>query len=177
LPNIRRKKKSETLGIALNAAITFAGIILLGFIYSFSQNQLHDGVQIKSNISSTPSQPILAKDIYIQNPVENIKVEVLNGCGVSSLAAKTTDFLRTKQIDVIMSDNADHHNYEKTLIIQRNEKVKSLKKIVEAFGIYIKDSTRVQILPDESLGVDVTVILGQDYTSFAELNNYISAKY
>jgi hypothetical protein len=76
-----------------------------------------------------------------------------------------------------MSDNADHHNYEKTLIIQRNEKVKSLKKIVEAFGIYIKDSTRVQILPDESLGVDVTVILGQDYTSFAELSNYISAKY
>ena len=76
-----------------------------------------------------------------------------------------------------MSDNADHHNYEKTLIIQRNEKVKSLKKIVEAFGIYIKDSTRVQVLPDESLGVDVTVILGQDYTSFAELSDYISAKY
>ena len=163
--------------MALNAAITFAGIILLGFIYSFSQNQLHDGVQIKTTISDTPSQPILAKDIYIQNPIEDIKVEVLNGCGVYALAAKTTAFLRTKQIDVINSDNADHHNYEKTLIIQRNEKVKSLKKIVETFGIYLTDSIRIQILPDESLGVDVTVILGQDYISFAELNNYISANY
>ena len=166
--------------MALNAAITFAGVILLGFIYSFSQNQLHDGVEIKPIkpiIPNTSSQPILAKDIYIQNPIENIKVEVLNGCGVSALASKTTEFLRTKQIDVINSDNADHHNYKKTLIIQRNEKVKSLKKIVETFGVYLTDSTRVQILPDESLGVDVTVILGQDYTSFAELNNYISANY
>ena len=166
--------------MALNAAITFAGVILLGFIYSFSQNQLHDGVEIKPIkpiIPNTSSQPILAKDIYIHNPIENIKVEVLNGCGVSALASKTTEFLRTKQIDVINSDNADHHNYKKTLIIQRNEKVKSLKKIVETFGVYLTDSTRIQILPDESLGVDVTVILGQDYTSFAELNNYISANY
>ena len=166
--------------MALNAAITFAGVILLGFIYSFSQNQLHDGVEINPInpvIPNTYPQPILAKDIYLQNPIENIKVEVLNGCGVSALASKTTEFLRTKQIDVINSDNADHHNYKKTLIIQRNEKVKSLKKIVETFGVYLTDSTRVQILPDESLGVDVTVILGQDYTSFAELNNYISANY
>ena len=166
--------------MALNAAITFAGVILLGFIYSFSQNQLHDGVEIKPIkpiIPNTSPQPILAKDVYLQNPIENIKVEVLNGCGVSALASKTTEFLRTKQIDVINSDNADHHNYKKTLIIQRNEKVKSLKKIVETFGVYLTDSTRVQILPDESLGVDVTVILGQDYTSFAELNNYISANY
>ena len=107
--------------MALNAAITFAGIILLGFIYSFSQNQLHDGVEIKPINANTSSQPILAKDIYLQKPIENIKVEVLNGCGVYALASKTTEFLRTKQIDVINSDNADHHNYKKTLIIQRNE--------------------------------------------------------
>ena len=94
--------------MALNAAITFSGILLLGFIYSFSQNQLHNGIEIKPIISNTSSQPILAKDIYIQNPIENIKVEVLNGCGVSALASKTTAFLRTKQIDVINSDNARH---------------------------------------------------------------------
>ena len=42
--------------------------------------------------------------------------------------------------------------------------------------MYLGDSTRIKIIPDESLGVDVTIILGKDYTSFAELNNYISAK-
>ncbi len=78
--------------MALNAAITFSGIVLLGFIYSFSQNQLYDGIEIKPIISNTSSQPILAKDIYIQNPIENIKVEVLNGCGVSALASKRQSF-------------------------------------------------------------------------------------
>ena len=73
MPRKKRKKKSDNLGIALNAAITFSGIILLGFIYSFSQNQLHDGIEIKPIISNTSSQPILAKDIYIQNPIKNIK--------------------------------------------------------------------------------------------------------
>ena len=163
--------------MALNVAISFAGLILLGFIYSFSQNQLHDGIEIEPTISNTYQQPVLAKDIYIQHQIEDVKVEVLNGCGVTALAAKATEFLRNKQIDVISSDNADNHNYEKTLIIQRNEKFNSLKKVVEAFGVYLTDSTRVQVIPDESIGVDVTVILCKDYISFAELNSYISANY
>ena len=52
-----------------------------------------------------------------------------------------------------------------------------LAVVVEAFGVYLTDSTRVQVIPDESIGVDVTVILGKDYNSFAELNSYISANY
>ncbi len=148
----------------------------MGFIYSFSKNQLHDGIEIDTNFSAS-TQPMLAKEIYIQNPIEDIKVEVLNGCGVTGLASKTTEFLQSKNIDVIKSDNADHHNYINTLIIQRNEKYNSLKKVVETFGVYLTDSTRIKILPDESLDVDVTVILGRDYTTFEELNTYISTLY
>ena len=44
---------------------------------------------------------MLAKEIYIQNPIEDIKVEVLNGCGVTGLASKTTEFLQSKNIDVL----------------------------------------------------------------------------
>ena len=170
----RKKNNSELIDIVLNTSIAIAGIILLGFIYSFSKNQMSSGIIMKENFK-TSTQPILAKEIYIKNPVENVKVEVLNGCGVFALAAKTTEFLRSKQIDVINSDNADHHNYQNTLIIQRNEKIKSLKKVLEAFGVYLTDSLRIQVLPDESLGVDVTVIIGQDYNSFEDLKNYISA--
>ena len=177
MPKVNKNnKRTDNIDIVLNSAITFCGVILLGFIYSFSKNQLHDGIEIDTNFSNTP-QPMLAKDIYIQNPIEDIKVEVLNGCGVAALASKTTEFLQSKNIDVIKSDNADHHNYKNTLIIQRNEKYNSLKKIVETFGIYLTDSTRIKILPDESLDVDVTVILGSDYTTFEELNTYISSSY
>ena len=172
----RKKNNSELIEVALNTSIALAGIILLGFIYSFSKNQMNDGIKMEGNFK-TSDQPILAKDIYFKNPVENVKVEVLNGCGVFALAAKTTEFLRTKKIDVINSENADHHNYQNTLIIQRNEKINSLKKVVEAFGVYLTDSSRVQLMPDESLGVDVTVIIGKDYNSFDDLKNYISANY
>ena len=100
----------------------------------------------------------------------------MNGCGVSALALKTTEFLRTKQIDVINSDNADNHDYKNTLIIQRNENVKSLKKIVESFGMYLGDSTRIKIIPDESIGVDVTIILGKDYNTLPKFENFIKPK-
>ena len=153
------------------------GILLLGFIYSFSQKSIHNGVSIEVNFPKEEQPRRLAADVHDLNPIQNIKVEVLNGCGVAALASKTTEFLQSKNIDVIKSDNADHHNYKNTLIIQRNEKYNSLKKIVETFGIYLTDSTRIKILPDESLDVDVTVILGSDYTTFEELNTYISSLY
>jgi len=93
----KNKNKSDGLEIALNSAIAISGVILLGFLYSFSQNQLHDGIEIEPTFNYNTSQPILAKDIYIQNPVEDIKVEVLNGCGVPALALKTTEYLRTNK--------------------------------------------------------------------------------
>ena len=169
-----RQKKSESLGMALNAAIIVAGILLLGFIYSFSKNQTHQGVPIQVTIPEPSTKPILAKDVFIQNPIQDIKIEVLNGCGVPALAAKTTEFLRSQQVDVVRSDNADHYQYQTTLIIQRNEKVESLQKVAASLGISVTDSSHVMISPDESLGIDVTVILGKDYSTLTELVDFIS---
>ena len=79
-------------------------------------------------------------------------------------------------IDVVKSDNADHYNYKKTLIIQRNENFNSFKKITKSFGIQ-PDDIRVQIIPDESLGVDVTIIIGKDYSSLTTFSEYLSINY
>ena len=62
--------------MALNIAISFAGLILLGFIYSFSQNQLHDGIEIEPTISNTYQQPVLAKDISRSHAHENMLREL-----------------------------------------------------------------------------------------------------
>ena len=117
---------------------------------------------------------ILAKNIYVEHPNQNIEVEVLNGCGVPFLAAKTTDFLRSKHFDVVFSGDAKNQVYQHTMILQRNEKIESLKKITDSFGVELDDSKHVIILPNESLCLDVTVILGEDYRTFAELLDYIS---
>ena len=117
---------------------------------------------------------MVARQLYVEHPNQSIEVEVLNGCGVPYLAARTTDFLRSKNFDVVFEGNMENQSYQHTLIIQRNEKVESLIKIADSFDIDLRDSIHIQITPDESLCLDVTVILGADYKRFVELIEHIS---
>ena len=160
--------------MTLNAAIGIVGVLLLGYIYSFSQNIAHTGIPIE--VTFPKIEPTrLAKEVYQKNPIQNIKVEVLNGCGLKGVAARTADFLRSNHVDVVRSDNADHHDYPNTVIISRNENVESLKAVSKSFGVTMDD--KIHIItddPDESLGVDVTVILGKDITNFTAISDFIS---
>ena len=171
IPKKNKVKNSENH--LLNISIGIAGVLLLGFIYSFSRNVAQDGVPIKVTFPKTENQP-LALDIFQESPIQDIKIEVLNGCGIKGLAAKTTNFFRSKKIDVVRSDNADRYNYPKTIIIGRNENIKSLKAVAESFQISPNDTNHIKIDPDESLGVDVTVILGKDIKSFNEISNFFN---
>ena len=159
--------------MTLNAAIGIVGVLLLGFIYSFSRNVTHTGVPIEVTFPKIDPRP-LAIEVYQKNPIQNIKVEVLNGCGIKGIAAKTADFLRLHQVDVVRSDNADRYDYPNTIIIGRNENYESLKVVTQSFGITMENDTNIKHEPDESLGVDVTVILGKDIHSFTEVFDFIS---
>ena len=169
------KKKLQSQNMTLNGAIGIVGVLLLGFIISFSRNASHSGIPVEVTFPEI-EQPKLAVEIFKKNPIQDIKIEVLNGCGIQGLAAKTAEFLRLKQLDVVRSDDADHHNYPKTVIIQRNENIESLKHVSDSFGVLMNDESRIKIVPDETLGVDVTVILGKDYESFPEFNSFLSSK-
>tara|TARA_B100001250_G_scaffold405696_1_gene423590 strand:+ start:2233 stop:2772 length:540 start_codon:yes stop_codon:yes gene_type:complete len=169
---LHRNKKSQSQSITLNAAIGIVGVLLLGYIYSFSQNIAHTGIPIE--VTFPKIEPTrLAKEVYQKNPIQNIKVEVLNGCGLKGVAARTADFLRSNHVDVVRSDNADHHDYPNTVIISRNENVESLKAVSKSFGINLDNKTHIMTDPDESLGVDVTVILGKDITNFTAISDFI----
>ena len=158
----------------LKTYIVFVGIVSFGFIYLFSEGLIHQSLSNELIFPVIPSQLVLAKNVYVEHPNQNIEVEVLNGCGVEFLAAKTTDYLRSKHFDVVFSGNARNQQYQHTMILLRNEKIESLKKITDSFGVELDDSKHVIILPNESLCLDVTVILGEDYRKFAELLDYIS---
>ena len=171
---LHRKKKSQSQSMTLNAAIGIVGVLLLGFIYSFSRNVTHTGVPIEVTFPKIEPRR-LAKDVYQKNPIQNIKVEVLNGCGLKGIAAQTAEFLRENHVDVVRSDNADHYDYPNTVIISRNENVESLKAVSKSFGVTMDDKTHIITDdPDESLGVDVTVILGKDITNFTAISDFIS---
>ena len=151
----------------------FVGIVAFGFIYLSLGELIPPSLSNELIFPQIYPQLFMAKNVYVEHPNQNIEVEVLNGCGVPFLAAKTTDFLRSKQFDVVFSGNARNQQYQHTLIILRNEKIESLIKIADSFDIDYTDSTHIKVTPDESLCLDVTVILGADYRKFAELIEHI----
>ena len=158
----------------LKTYIFFVGIVTFGFIYLSYGDLIHQSLTNELIFPVISTQLILAKNVYVEHPNQSIEVEVLNGCGVPFLAAKTTDFLRSKHFDVVFSGDAKNQLYQHTMILQRNEKIESLKKIADSFGLELDDSKHIIIVPDESLCLDVTVILGADYRKFAELIEHIS---
>ena len=173
---LRRKKNSHPYkNLPLDIAIGITGILLIGFIYSLSQNTVHTGVPIKVTFPEIDTPKMLAKELYSVDPIKNIRVEILNGCGIKGIAAKTSDFLRSKhRIDVVRSENADKFDYSKTIIIGRNEELDKILSISKAFDISINNTNHIRHVPDETLGVDVTIILGKDINSFPHISEYIS---
>ena len=159
----------------LKTYILFVGIVAFGFIYLSLGELIPPSLSNELIFPEISPQLFLPKNVYVEHPNQNIEVEVLNGCGVPYLAAQTTDYLRSKHFDVVFSGNARNQQYQHTLIILRNEKVESFIKIANSFDIDYTDITHIQVTPDESLCLDVTVILGADYRKFAELTEHINA--
>ena len=159
----------------LKTYIFFVGIVAFGFMYISLGELIPPSLTNELIFPQISPQLFLAKNVYVEHPNQGIEVEVLNGCGVPYLAAQTTDYLRSKHFDVVFSGNARNQQYQHTLIILRNEKVESFIKIANSFDIDYTDITHIQVTPDESLCLDVTVILGADYRKFAELTEHINA--
>ncbi|MBE0550794.1 MAG: LytR C-terminal domain-containing protein [Ignavibacterium sp.] len=93
-------------------------------------------------------------------------MEVLNGCGVSGVAEKLTDYLRTNNIDVVNLGNYRSFEIENSIIIGRNEKIYNAEIIAAIVGLD-EHSIIQQINPDYML--DVTFILGKDYRDLIPL--------
>ncbi len=169
----RPKKRKDIQGTLVNSGIVILSLLLIAFIFSFSNRQIQTGVPIKVTFPDPIDTPALAVNIYEQDPVLDIDVEVLNGCGIPGLAGKVSEFMRKQNVDVVRSENADHFNYDNTLVILRNENHNGLKLVAESFGFNLDNSSRIKHLPDEQLSVDVTVIIGSDFDSLEPLAEFI----
>ena len=169
----RPAKRRDIKGSLINSAIVILSLLLVAFIFSFSNRQNQTGIPIEITFPSLPETPKLAVAIYEQKPILDIEVEILNGCGVPGLAGKISDYLRSQQMDVVRSENADHYNYDQTILILRNENSDGLKIIAKSFGIDIKDENRIKHIPDDQLNVDITVIIGSDFATIKPLVDYL----
>ncbi len=87
-----------------------------------------------------------------------VKVEVLNGSGVSGLAREATGALREKGFDVVYWGNAGTQSEEISVVMDRVGRLEMAHQVAGALGIL-----RVQSEPDSTLFLDVTVRLGKDW--------------
>ena len=163
--------KFNQMGL-VNSGIAIMSLLLVAFIFSFSERQVQSGVPIEVKFPSMPDTPKLATEIYESNPLLDIQVEILNGCGTPGIAAKFSELLRDKRVDVVRSENADHFEYEKTVLIQRNENINGMKHVAQVLGFNIENPEKVITSIDPNLDVDLTLIIGKDYPSISSIKFY-----
>ncbi len=90
----------------------------------------------------------------------DIVVRILNGCGVSGVAYKLREYLLTQGFDVSETTNADHFDYEKTIVYIHRNDYKMSRIISEKLNI-ANNPVLDDRLPDYPC--DVTVLIGKDY--------------
>ena len=156
----------------VNSGIAVMSLLLVAFIFSFSDRQTQTGVPIQVKFPTMPDTPKLATELYAADPVLDIQIEILNGCGTPGIAAKFSQFLREKRVDVVRSENGDHFEYEKTILIQRTENVNGMQHVAEALKFDIKNPDQVITSVDPNLDVDLTLIIGKDYNSISAIKSY-----
>ena len=91
---------------------------------------------------------------------EIIQVEVLNGCGVSGIADRFTDFLRENGVDVVYTGNYIQFDIDETIVIDRIGNKANSNFVAELLNVRQGNSI-TQINNDYF--VDVTIIIGRDY--------------
>lgn len=172
-PRKKSRGKAQRTGL-INTAIAVMSLLLVAFIFSFSGKQTQSGVPIEVRFPSPSDTPKLATEIYEANPLMDVEIEILNGCGEPGLAAKFSQLLRNKRVDVVRSENADHFEYEKTMLIQRNENVDGMKYVAAVLDFDINNPEKVMMSVDPNGDVDLTLIIGKDYLSISSIQSYLN---
>ncbi len=133
------------------------GLMLLGVV-------LATGVFIGSAISQWKPLPEQERSIAPpRNPTTNtmgrIRVEVLNAGGESGMARLATDRLRDQGFDVVYFGNAETFDQDATVVLDRSGRLEAARAVGDVMG-----ATSILSEPDSNLYLDVTVLLGREWT-------------
>ncbi len=146
--------KSSTANLFLNAIIILLGIVILVMVYS-----------LVSKIYNNRGRDIISGGK--NKASEIVQVEVLNGCGISGVADKITDFLRKNNFDVVQTGNYTSFDMDKSLVIDRTGNKANAEKVAASLGIDKKNI--VQQINNDYL-LDCSVVIGKDYFQLKPYN-------
>ncbi len=166
----RRKRPSQSVDWLVNFLILALSALVVAFIWSFWSRHLNNQV-VAEEIARLPAPlpATLPETLSAAKKYPHIKVEILNGCGVSGLAAEFKSLLRAQSFDVQQTGNAPNFNYDTSQIIARSDNIAAAYTLAEELGL---DRKVVRIEKDPTLRVDVTLILGKDYRKIPAYKNF-----
>jgi hypothetical protein len=145
--------KTSTSNLFLNIIILILGLLIVFMSYSLF-------TKIKGN----------GEDEDIKNSKTQAKIvqlEVMNGCGISGVAERFTNFLRQKNFDVVQVGNYMSFDIDKSIVIDRIGNKANAFKVADALGIDRKHVIQ-QINNDYFL--DVSLIIGKDFNQLKPSN-------
>lgn len=145
-----KKKQLSPKNLFLNIVIALLAVMVFFLLYSFISNTI-----VNKPVEWTTERPEQGDVVG-----EIIQLDVLNGCGVSGIAQRFTDFLRKRNFDVVQSANYKTFDVEQSLVIDRTGDLAAARKVAYALGIEEKNIVQ-QINPDYYL--NVSVVIGRDY--------------
>jgi len=145
--------KSSTTNLFLNIAVFLLFAVIVFMLYS---------IYIKLSNSSAGNHD----ETDNQKTSDIIQVEVLNGCGVSGVSNRFTDFLRTNNFDVVNIGNYIRFDMDETILIDRIGNKANAYKVAEALGV--KKENVIQQLNNDYF-LDVSIVIGRDYYTLKPL--------
>lgn len=96
-------------------------------------------------------------EIFRRN--NDLRIEVLNGCGVERLAMRVTDILREQGFNVVSVGSTRRDSFPESVVIDRvSETMEKGRYVARRIGCQ-----NVGKDIDPALYVDVTLIVGRDY--------------
>lgn len=90
--------------------------------------------------------------------VSELRIKVLNGCGIAGIAGRTAEYLRKQGFNVVAVGNAEHFGYSRTLVIDKIGYPKGAKEIAESLGVE-EPTMGLHYSADDA---DITVIVGPE---------------
>ncbi len=131
----------------------------------------YDGKLLRETVNQTLES--LANTEIVGSEELTISIEVLNGTLKSGLAGRTADLLKSFGFEITSVGNADHFNYDNTLVYSRSGTMSKAQKVANVINCHristLPQPVEEQEAPDEAvpegggIKADVTVILGKDF--------------
>lgn len=139
---------------SVNAAIVILAVLTVYLLYNFVKRQVTPQAEI------IKTQVDTANHLTKQPSGSTLQIDVQNGSGVSGIADKFTEFLRSKGFDVVEMGNFSSSDVKTSMVIDRAGNMRNAKRVAVSVGI--SEKFVIQQM-NKNYFLDATVVIGKDY--------------